>query len=249
MRIYHLPECIQDNIMHWFLFAVANLYNIPKGSNYYIRITEQFQHDTIHLLEPDYHYATPGPEDEVIHVDGMSVIDGFYVSDYYYHFIRNQILIKNGLESKVDPFRLLYISRNKAYTATWRKNVIAGPTFDTRCIEQERNILDKIEPIGFQCIYLEDYPLLEKIKLFQEAKVIVGPTGGGFALSFFAHAKTQIIEIRGDIRDQYTHICEVLKIPIVVYRNVSILANGSNNLRLNDSTELANLCKQYAQAW
>jgi len=247
MIVYQLPEYYQHIIMHWFLFAMAGLYDIPKGSNYYIRITEQFQHDTIPLFEPDYHYVTPGPEDEVIQIKGIDLIGGYYVSDWYYHFVRNQVLINNGLESKVDPFRLLYISRNKAHTLQWRKDLLPATTFDTRCVEQERNLLDKIEPVGFECIYLEDYPLLEKIRLFQEAKVIVGPSGGGFALNFFAHSKTQIIEIRAACQDQYTHVCEVLKIPILVYRNVSVLSNGSNNFHLNNSTELADICKQYAQ--
>ena len=246
MRIYQLSECLQNIIMHWFLFTVSQLHSIPKGSNYYIRITEEFQRDTLPLLEPEYQYVEHSLEDEIIKVETPILISDSYVSDWYYTFVRDQILIKNTLESKVEPFRLLYISRNKVYTLNWRET-LNSTNLDTRCIENEKHLLDKIEPAGFKCIYLEDYPLLEKIKLFQEAKVIVGPSGGGFALNFFAHAKSQIIEIRADQRDQYTHVCEVLKIPIRVYRNVSVLSNGSNNFHLNNSTELADLCKRYAQ--
>jgi capsular polysaccharide biosynthesis protein len=120
---------------------------------------------------------------------------------------------------------LLYISRSKAHLLP------VNQTARRRNILNEQAVGNALVPIGFEAIHLEDYPLVDKIRLFQSAKMIVTPSGGALTMCFFANQNTQIIEIIGadsQNEDQYYHICEVLSIPIVRYTNVKSLDYNGN---------------------
>jgi capsular polysaccharide biosynthesis protein len=242
MNVYLLENRGNQIIMHWFVFVVAGLRDIPKGSNFHTVITEDFQRETLKLLEPDYHYVEPKEGDIIIKHHGAPLVGRFYVADPYYGFVREQILIKNQLENSAPPTRLLYISRSKAHTLAWRK-ALKPPRLVA--LVNENDVLDALRPLGFECIHLEDYSLVDKIKLFQEAKVIVGPSGGGFTMGFFANTKSHIIELRADGADQYHQVCKVLGIPITHYSNVRTTDFETHNIIVPDIPDLVRVCKTY----
>jgi len=241
MIVYELEWRMQEVFMHWFLFVVSGLNDVPKGSNFHTKITEEFQRDTLPLLEPDYHYVEPRDGDTIIKIHGAPLVGDRYVAPHYYRFVREQILVKNHLEADAPPTRLLYISRGKANTLGWRRTY-AHKT--TKRLINEDELLEKLIPLGFECIYLEDYSLLEKIQLFQEAKVIVAPSGGGFTTCFFGNLKTHIIELRADTQDHYHHICIVLGIPITVY-TCHMISDPSEDIIVPNVSDLATLCSSY----
>jgi capsular polysaccharide biosynthesis protein len=73
-----------------------------------------------------------------------------------------------------------------------------------------------------QFVFLEDYSLTEKIKLYQTAKVIIA-TGGANTTALFANPKTKIIEVNGGWpgMNQYFHIGTVLGNPFIRYTDVT----------------------------
>jgi len=215
--------------MHWFLFVIAglrDLNHLPKPVYYTVKVNEQFQRDTIELLKPDFVFVSDTRGYDVISHFGAPVENVCYVPRPYYSFVR-ELLLSKGLSTADTPTRLLYISRSKA------RLLPVNQAVSRRNILNEQAVVNALVPIGFEAIHLEDYPLVDKIRLFQSAKMIVTPSGGALTMCFFANQKTQIIEIIGadsQNEDQYYHICEVLSIPIVRYTKVKSLDSNGNTI-------------------
>jgi len=223
-------------IMHWFSYAIAGLMDIQPPAYFFTLVNESFHYETLALLASVYQFAAPTENDIVINHHGADIFDLYYLKKPYYSFVRELFLTKSGLELKSDPVRLIYISRNKVDTIKWRQdaNYTNG---SSRKNMSETELLDKL---GFECIYLEDYPLVDKIKLFQEAKVIVAPYGGALTMCYFANKKTQVIEIRNDEWAQYRGICENLGISILTYTKITNLP-GELNFTIDDVDDLVRI--------
>lgn len=228
--VYVLDDRANQIYMHWFLFVIAGLRDIPVPALIHTRITEDFQRDTLRLLEPDYTYVESIDGYTPVYKHGAPLLGGFHVADPYYGFVRSLLLsrIPPPINS---PTRLLYISRARAHAIGWRQ--VSGQK-SVKHLLNEDEILPHLKRIGFECVFLEDYSLLEKIHLFQTAKVIVSPSGGALTTCFFADQKTQVIELRNDGSTQYYHVCEVLGIPITQYSGLDHVSDGTENYRVRD---------------
>lgn len=228
--VYVLEDRMNEVYMHWFLFTMAGLQGIPKPALIHTRVTEEFQRDTLKLLEPDYTYVESTEGYTVIPVFGPPLIGGFHVPDEYYRFVRTLILSRIQLPS-APPHRILYISRGRAQDLSWRK---VRNEKSVRQLLNEEELVEQLTPLGVERIYLEDYSLEEKIHLFQTAKLVIAPSGGALTTCFFANPDTRILELRSNEWTQYTHICEVLGIRIVCYRDVEVLKDGTDNYRVRN---------------
>jgi capsular polysaccharide biosynthesis protein len=104
--------------------------------------------------------------------------------------------VKNSvIEKKEEKF---YISRSKA---------------KIRRIINENEITNYLENKGFKTIFLEDLSPEDQALLFNNAKIIIGPHGSGFANLIFAKPKTKIIEIdhgTKEIRSFYKKFSQML---------------------------------------
>ena len=225
-----LEDRFNSVLMHWFLFVVSGLSDIssmPKPILFHTPITETFQRESLELLKPDYEYVENTSGHSIIQRHGAPCIDLCHVPDHYYHFVRNTILVKNGLENTAAPTRRIYISRSKSHLLTINNG------HKKRQMIGEGELIDTLKEHGFECIHLEDYSLQDKIRLFQEAKIVVSPNGGAFTMCFFANRASTMLFIRnqGTTETQYSHICEVLSIPIVYYEKVRCLNVNGNETK------------------
>lgn len=215
--------------MHWFLFVVSGLQDLshlPKPIRFHTRISEGFQRETLELLKPDYEYVENTTGYNIVNHEGAPVMNVCHVPDHYYHFVRNQILVKKNLSLSESPTRRIYISRSKSHLLT------SNNGRKKRQIIDEHLLMAKLEALGFECINLEDYTLVQKIRLFQEAKLIVSPNGGALTMCYFAHPQTTIfiIQNKNTLETQYSHICDVLSIPVMYYENIRCLDGNTNQI-------------------
>jgi capsular polysaccharide biosynthesis protein len=154
---------------HWFMYIIAALKEVehlPKPILFNIKECRkndskyEYINSTINLLKPDYEYVENIEDsDNIILIQEPYLLHVNYVNDKYYHFLRNQILIKNNLENNITPNKLTYISRcNELFPelSTPRRQII-----------NEKDFKEDLVKLGFEIIYLENYNLLEKIKIFQ----------------------------------------------------------------------------------
>jgi capsular polysaccharide biosynthesis protein len=234
--VYVLEDRANSIYMHWFLFTMAGLRDIPTPAFIHTRVTEDFQRDTLKLLAPDYTYVESTEGYTPIHVHGAPLVGGFHVPDVYYGFVRTLLLSRIPLPLG-PPTRILYVSRNRAQEVSWRK--ITQPT-SIRQLLNEEELLNQLTPFGVERVYLEDFSLIEKIQLFQTAKLVIAPSGGALTTCFFANPATRVLEIRSNDWTQYTHICEVLGIRIVTYRDVIQTSDGTDNYSLRDIPTFVN---------
>lgn len=228
MNVYLLEDRGNGIIMHWFHYVIAGLYelsHIPKPVYFHYKDSgEPFQSETLELIKPDYIFVKDISECNVIPHHGAPLQGMYAVPSPYYGFVRDLILTRNNLDSPNEPFRRIYISRSRSHELNWCKGI------KRRQLVNEGEIVKCLQPIGFEIIILEDHSLIEKIRIFQEAKVLITPSGGALAMCFFANRKSTIVEIctTATGEDMYDHVCKELAIPTARYTNVRTV-NGDGN--------------------
>jgi capsular polysaccharide biosynthesis protein len=67
-----------------------------------------------------------------------------------------------------------------------------------RSIKNENEILDYLKSVGFKSLRIGDFNFIDQIKLFSEAKEIVGLHGGGFANLVFCEPNTKVVELKNE---------------------------------------------------
>jgi capsular polysaccharide biosynthesis protein len=97
------------------------------------------------------------------------------------HFFRGKFL--QGFAPVSQPFRLLYISRDRA---------------KRRKITNEDDVFELLASKGFEKVSLENMPLKNQVKLFQEALVVIGCHGAGLANIMFMQKNQNIIELKSN---------------------------------------------------
>jgi capsular polysaccharide biosynthesis protein len=225
--VYVLANRGNNIFGHWFLLVISGLYDLshlPKPIKFHTAVELDFQRETLALLKPDFEFVENIDGYTIIHHDGAQCIMNYAVDDHYYHFLREQILVKKGLESKIKPFRRIYISRSKSHLVTYPIGA------KRRQLVNEHILTDMLKARGFECIYLEDYSLVDKIRIFQESDVIVTPNGGALICCYFANKNTKIISITcpNPAELHYYHMCKVLSIPFYFYDKVKCYdSNGA----------------------
>ena len=65
----------------------------------------------------------------------------------------------------------------------------------SRGLKNERELLSRLEPLGFKKVYLEKLSFLEQVQLFAQAEYVVGVHGAGFSNIVFCPQDVVIIEI------------------------------------------------------
>jgi len=225
--VYMLEDRGHGIIMHWFHYVIAGLYelsHLPKPVFVHTKITDEYERQTFELLKPDYVFVDDVSSCILINHHGAPLIGKYEVSDPHYQFVRQAILTKNNLETQIDPTRLIYIRRSKSHLLNWANGV------KRRQIVNEYAVVNALTPLGFESIFLEDYSLVEKIKIFQSSKVIVSPNGGALTMCFFANKNTHVVEITPDTtgEDMYHHVCTKLSISTTRYTNVRTFDMAGN---------------------
>ncbi len=181
---------IQDwanNYFHWMtemlprILAMRNQYPlipvvIPSNYLNYPFIVESLDlfkidvkiFDVRHSLKIDKLYATPIP-----HVGRFN--EGLM------HFFRDKFI--QEFAPVPQPFRLLYVSRDKA---------------KRRKIRNENYVYELLAKKGFEKLVLENIPLKHQVKLFQEARVVIGCHGAGLTNIMFMQKKQSVIELKAN---------------------------------------------------
>jgi hypothetical protein len=95
------------------------------------------------------------------------------------HFFRDKFV--RELAPVLQPFRLLYVSRDKA---------------KRRKITNEDDVFELLKLKGFEKVNLEDLKLIDQVKMFQEARTVIGCHGAGLANIMFMQKNQTVIELK-----------------------------------------------------
>ncbi|MTV50382.1 DUF563 domain-containing protein [Heliobacillus mobilis] len=106
-----------------------------------------------------------------------SVVDN--MTKWVCDFLRSKFLPQNLGE---EPHRLLYISRERAQ---WRRLI------------NEPEIIQFLQRLRFDVVYLEGMSVADQARLFSQAKVIVAPHGAGLSNLVFSSPGVTVLELFG----------------------------------------------------
>jgi hypothetical protein len=97
------------------------------------------------------------------------------------HFFREKFIDK--CDTVPQSFRLLYISRSRA---------------KRRRISNEDEVFEMLRLIGFEKVNLEELKLIDQVKMFQQARVVIGCHGAGLTNIMFMQKNQTVIELKSN---------------------------------------------------
>lgn len=241
ITVYAIPDCLNCEFYHWFYYAIATLHEVADLSGVvYFTVPMhnlEFQNTTLDLIKHKFvcvNDGVPNPNHEEVVVQKLNYVRAHPVTNIpeqtgIYAFLRKTFLA-NSFPSVKPLSRLIYISRAK--TKDRKRHILNEDAFIPTLIEK-----------GFEIIYFEDYPLLEKIKIFLEAKILISASGGALSLGFLLNPNATVLELLVPNVfvwcNAFKPIFTELGLPIQQYTNLA--AFDMNNLQIVHHNEYANI--------
>jgi hypothetical protein len=207
---------------HLLFYMIAHFCIIPNGEliYYYFPKGVKLAEELLALLPPNWIRHTELQPDFEYVVEQIK-IDCFedWVWPVMYHYLR--VLFEPYMAHSIKKGNRFYISRNRA---------------TKRQIVNEDEVMNILEPLGFQKIFMEDISVAEQIRLFSEAEIIITPHGSALAFSVFSSEDTKIIEIYDEPlteKKHYSHIAWALGFEFRRFRDVIREGGEKGFLRVN----------------
>lgn len=201
-----LASSKQHEYFHW-LFDVLPSIDLLVNEGYedislFIAANSGFQIDSLNSLGIDRSRIIDSKEYQMVCSDTLviatnQIYGGHTFPSWIIDFLRAKILYSSTLE-KSSKQRRLFISRQSA---------------SHRRVSNEQELVDYLQPYGFECVKTENYSVVEQAKLFNQADIIIAPHGGGLSNLVFCNPETKIIELfPGAILDVFYRLSHALKL-------------------------------------
>jgi hypothetical protein len=184
-----------NNISHWFLDVLPRLHLLRESGLYdkvdwflVPSLQYDYQRESLELLGIPANKIIAGDQNPHVTADciiastaprGSHTLVPKWVSSY----IQNSFLplAQKATLASIEPASpYLYISRSDS---------------NVRTVLNEPELVEALSKEGFVNIISSKLSIIEKIRLFSQAKVVIGATGAGLVNMFFCKPGTQFIEI------------------------------------------------------
>lgn len=179
------------NYYHWWIDCLPRLYSLIKafGDKEITLLMPHdlrtFQKESLECCLPEnfqLRYVEKGAwykAEEFLFPSFITWKACGYLPKEYLAFIRRGVFQSLGVPLEFHRKHNIYISRGKA---RWRR------------ILNEDAVIDLLEDYGFRSYALEELSLREKVELFRNANIVIGPNGSGFVNILFA-GQIKILDI------------------------------------------------------
>lgn len=187
------------NYFHWLFDVLPRLgvfekkYNLKKIDFFlFPDTTQKFQKETLKLLKLDKKSLS---SIKYRHIQS----DQVFVTTHPYIFSKNshkdaqkiprwicQWLKNNFLKHSSNKYNYNKVYINRRFEKNSDKS---------RIIINNSEIKQFLEKLGFKSLFLEDFSFVDQISIFNNAKIIVGLHGAGFANLVFCKKNTKIVEL------------------------------------------------------
>jgi capsular polysaccharide biosynthesis protein len=243
-RVAVISSVKADNYYHW-MFDILPRFGILQRSGlavdyYVVNATTQFQKDSLKVLDiASDRILNPAPD---THIEADQLIIPSLTGPVYElspqlqacQYLRSAFLNENTVPR---PHRAIYITRADA---------------NNRRVINESEIRAVVIDNGFEVVSLTNVPLLEQVKLFAEARIVVGPHGAGFTNAVFCQPGSVLIEFMPETWQ--IHCFERLaRLVGMTYRSIVGIENDvsdgdipSHNHTV-DPVELGELLRQFSR--
>lgn len=214
----------------------SKIVNVPSNYGFPIKIHMKnilpFHKETFKIIDDTFELVedlNDIPDYEIVSIYGEKCqYDICENPTIIFPFIRNLFLSR--LKYDVIPGKRIFITRKN--NESYHNNVLK------RYILNENIIIENLKQYNFEFIQLEDYSMVEKIKLFMESETIISSHSGSLTLCLFSNNKSNIIEIinkgtNGFPHNHYIKICQTLGLNYNRYSDIEEDINGNFNLCFN----------------
>lgn len=187
-----------NNIGHWFLDVLPRLHLLRESGLY---------DEVDWFLVPSTRYSFQTESLELLGIPREKIITGME----YKHLVADRLVASTaprGSHTLVPKWLCQYIRDSflplVEEAETSRQEVEAPYLYISRSdsairnVLNEKELLEALEPYNFKSIVSSQYSILEKIRMFSQAKVVLSATGAGLISMFFCKPGTKVIEIFND---------------------------------------------------
>ncbi|SIR25263.1 glycosyltransferase family 61 protein [Pontibacter lucknowensis] len=183
-----------NNIGHWFLDVLPRLHLLRESGLY---------DEVDWFLVPNTRYSYQTETLELLGIPAEKIITGIE----YHHLTADRIIASTaprGNHTLVPRWLGQYIRdsflplvQDEELPASERVPYLYISRSDSaiRNVLNEKELLEALEAYKFKSIVSSKYSILEKIRMFSQAKVVISATGAGLISMFFCKPGTKIIEI------------------------------------------------------
>jgi capsular polysaccharide biosynthesis protein len=183
-----------NNIGHWFLDVLPRLH-LLRESGLYDKVDW--------FLVPSTHYGYQTETLELLGIPANKIITGVE----YPHLTADRIIASTaprGNHTLVprwlgqfirDAFLPLVNGEDLSAAAKAPHLYISRSDSAIRNVLNEKELLEALKTYKFKSVISSKYSILEKIRMFSQAEVVVSATGAGLISMFFCKPGTKIIEI------------------------------------------------------
>lgn len=212
---YLFFDNLSSNYYHWFTESLPRLFaangKIENRTCILPHNLNDFQERSLSYL--DLSKKSFIHENNLLKVKNMVFLPYVGTADEHNAEIIESIknfYISKIVNSNIKPFRLLFLSREKA---GYRK------------ILNEKAIRQIMETHKFEVICAEDYSFEEQVNIFRGVEVLISPHGAGLTNMIFMNAHTTVVEL---LHPNYLNFC---------YRNLAVAKNITHHHIVGNSDE------------
>ena len=199
---YFVYNCA--NYFHWIYDTVPYLYSYFKEKKLIPELKllisppennkdlYPFVYETLNLLgikKDDLIFLNKNTNYKTIIV-GSSLTHNRMSLDVPHDEVFNMMNSMSGVDSEL---KRIYISR-RTWTREKSNNIGTDYTQQRKCVNEDQ-VVSLLKDYGFKEIFCEDLNMSEKIGLFRNAEIVIGPIGGGLANVLFCDPQTKVVSI------------------------------------------------------
>lgn len=171
---YTFIKVYANNYAHWVhdILPAFRLFDYHK-KQIHIPYFHNFQREYLELLKINPNNIIHYPDKRSIKADNLKFVYSGTRYEGITEFLRNTFCSGTKKRSRI------YISRNDV---------------NHRRVANEVDLFSHLSPLGFKSYLLSKIPVVQQIKRFEEAEVVVIPHGAGSANLFYCRPGTQVIQ-------------------------------------------------------
>ena len=245
MKTFKIEESGKAFIGHWFWLMLGALKDIPEFGKEKIQLCFDderypvYQLETFEILKDKIELVSNTNSSiftKCIHpYETTNGADIPFIDPTVHHFLQN-LFLSSVEDLNVDGYEKIYIRRNKSHLSMGNAYDCTQKNIRRRQILNEDKLVEKLKELDFKILNLEEYHVREKVRIFNNASVILGPNGGGMVYTFACKPGTKYIEILPSnphqYIDQYRHVCSALNLQFHRFQDV-VKEDELDNMSVN----------------
>jgi capsular polysaccharide biosynthesis protein len=193
-ELFWITDAVSSNYFHWLTEVLPKLHLLctllgecnvllPKGYKNIGFVRESLEA----FREANVSYV---PDDKSISISRLKLLSPVAPSGNF------NLKVINGLRFRLLHYLEAHDIDNRDRTGAGIGVYVSRAKANKRKIINETGLVNTIEKLGYQAVFMEDISFIQQVKLMQGTKVLLGAHGAGLTNMLFMPAGSVVVEIR-----------------------------------------------------